>query len=123
MNLAEVRQDIGDLLAGANANVYFFPPEVPMLPAIIIVPANEYIKPVNIGSNRFMVRFRITFAVAATNNQASLNTIEELIFHAYDSLPIGYKLLETSQPQIVQLGQTELLSCDLLIETILQIEE
>lgn len=120
MNLADIRQDIADLLSGADANLYFYPPEVPLLPAIILVPADPYIQPITIGTNRFKVRFKITFAVAMTNNQASLNKIEELVFYAYDNLPVGYSVLETSNPQPVALGQTDLLSCDLLIETIIE---
>lgn len=120
MNLAEIRQDIADLLAGASANIYATPPTVPMLPAIIIVPADPYIQPITLGQNRFKVRFKITFAVAMTDNASSLNTIEDLAFYAYDNLPIGYSVLDTTNPQPTSLGQTDVLSCDLTIETIIQ---
>lgn len=122
MNLADVRQEVADLLDGVSANVYFFPPEVPMLPAIIIVPADDYITPITLGTNRYKVRFKLTFAVAMTNNQASLNTIEDLIFYAYEALPVSFMVGAVTNPQPVNLGQTDLLSCDLIIETMIETE-
>lgn len=122
MNLAEVRQDLADLLSGANAAVYINPPEVPIVPAIIIVPGEPYIEPVLIGTGRYKITFKLTFAVAMTNNQAALNNIEELIFYAYGVLPIGYIVKETSAPSPVNLGNTDLLTSDITIETIIQAE-
>lgn len=120
MNLQDVRQEVADLLAATNANVYLFPPAVPMLPAVIVVPADPYVAPITLGSNRFKIRFKLTFAVAMTDNQASLNMIEELIFSAYEYLPVSFMVAETTNPQPVNLGQTDLLSCDLIIETIIE---
>lgn len=122
MNLSEIRQEVADLLDGITANVYFFPPEVPMLPAVIIVPADDYVTPVTLGSKRYKVRFKLTFAVAMTNNQASLNTIEDLVFYAYDKLPVSFMVGATTNPQPINLGQTDLLSCDLVIETMIETE-
>lgn len=120
MNLADIREDIAQLLAGANANVYFYPPEVPMLPAIIIVPADPYCQPIALGSSRFKIKYNITFAVAATNNQAALNTVEELMFYSYENLPVGYTLLNTTAPRPLSLGQTEVIAAELEIETVIQ---
>lgn len=120
MNLSELREDLADLLAGLNANVYFFPPEVPILPAAIVIPDVPYITPLSISANKYRVKFRLTFAVAMTNNQAALNTIEELTFAAYAALPVGYIVGETSDPRPTALGQSDVLSCEMIVEVITQ---
>lgn len=122
MNLAVVREDLGNLLGNLNANVYYFPPEIVMTPATIILPDNPYVTPLSIGTNKYRIKFRLTFAVAMTSNQAALNALEDLVFAAYDALPVGYILGEVSDPRPVNLGQADLLSCEMLVEVITQIE-
>lgn len=123
MNLAEIREDLATLLSGLNANVYFFPPEVVMTPAAIVLPDTPYIEPLSIGANKYRIKFRLTFAVAMTSNQAALNAIEDLVFAAYNALPVGYILGEVSDPRPVNLGQSDLLSAEMMVEVITQIEE
>jgi len=116
-----VREDLADLLAGLNANVYFYPPEVVMTPAVIVVPDVPYISPININRGTFRVKYRLTFAVAMTNNQAALNTIEDLVLDAYSALPVGYIVGETSEPRPTNLGQSDLLACDVVVEVVTEI--
>lgn len=122
MSLVTVREDLANLLSGMNANVYFFPPEVVMTPAAIVIPDTPYITPLSIGTGKYRVKFRLTFAVAMTSNQAALNTLEDLIFAAYDALPVGYILGEVSDPRPVNLGQADLLAAEMLVEVITQID-
>jgi hypothetical protein len=121
MNLATVREDLADLLANLSANVYFFPPEVVMTPAVVIVPDSPYIQPVAIGRSKYRARFRLTFAVAMTNNQASLNTIEELIFDAYDALPVGYTVFDVTDVRPTNLGQSDLLTAEMVVEVMTEL--
>lgn len=122
MSLATVREDLAGLLSGLNANVYFFPPEVVMTPAVIVIPDTSYITPLSIGTGKYRVKFRLTFAVAMTSNQAALNTLEDLIFAAFDALPVGYILGEVSDPRPVNLGQSDLLAAEMMVEVITQID-
>lgn len=121
MNLSGIREDITDLLSGVDANVYFFPPEIVMTPACILIPDSDYITPMAIGANKFRIKFRLTFAVKMTSNQAALNALEDLIFEAYNSLAVGYILGEVSDPRPVNLGQSDLLAAEMRVEVITQI--
>lgn len=120
-SLVDVRQDLADLLGGLSANVYFYPPEVVLCPAIIVIPDVPYITPVSIGAGKYRVKFRLTFAVAMTNNQAALGTLENLIIEAYETLPVGYIVGETSEPRPATLGQSDLLTAEIIIEVITQL--
>jgi hypothetical protein len=121
MNLANVRQDLADLLANLSANVYFFPPEVVMAPAVVIVPDSPYVQPVAISRSKYRARFRLTFAVAMTNNQAALNTLEELIFATYNALPVGYTVFDTTDVRPTNLGQSDLLTAEMVVEVVTEI--
>lgn len=121
MNLATVREDLADLLAGLSANVYYFPPEVVLAPAIVIVPDSPYLQPVAIGRSKYRARFRLTFAVAMTNNQAALNTLEELIFDTYAALPVGYTVFDTTDVRPTNLGQSDLLTAEMVVEVLTEI--
>ena len=121
MNLATVREDLADLLASLSANVYFFPPEVVLAPAVVIVPDSPYIQPIAIGRSKYRARFRLTFAVAMTNNQAALNTLEELIFDTYAALPVGYTVFDTTDVRPTNLGQSDLLTAEMIVEVITEI--
>lgn len=121
MNLATVREDLADLLAGLSANVYYFPPEVVMSPAVVIVPDSPYIQPLAISRTKYKARFRLTFAVAMTNNQAALNTLEELIFATYEALPVGYTVFDTTDVRPTNLGQSDLLTAEMVVEVVTEI--
>jgi hypothetical protein len=121
MNLATVREDLADLLAGLSANVYYFPPEVVMSPAVVIVPDSPYVQPLAISRSKYRARFRLTFAVAMTNNQAALNTLENLIFAAYAALPIGYTVFDTTDVRPTNLGQSDLLTAEMVVEVVTEI--
>lgn len=120
-DLATVREDLADLLSGLSANVYFFPPEVVMAPAVVIVPDSPYIQPVAIARSKYRARFRLTFAVAMTNNQAALNTLEGLIFDAYAALPVGYTVFDTTDVRPTNLGQSDLLTAEMVVEVLTEI--
>lgn len=120
-DLTTVREDLADLLAGLSANVYFFPPEVVLAPAIVIVPDSPYIVPVAIGRSKYRARFRLTFAVAMTNNQAALNTLEGLIFDTYAALPVGYTVFDTTDVRPTNLGQSDLLTAEMIVEVLTEI--
>lgn len=121
MNLATVREDLADLLAGLSANVYFFPPEVVLAPAVVIVPDSPYIQPVAISRSKYRARFRLTFAVAMTNNQAALNMLEEMIFDTYAALPVGYTVFDTTDVRPTNLGQSDLLTAEMVVEVLTEI--
>lgn len=118
MNLAALRQEIADYLETATANVYWYVPEVVMPPAVILVPAEPYVEQIVISRNRYRVTFDVTFAVAMQDNQAALNNLETLIFDALAATPTGWEIGTVSRPQVVNLGQADLLSANLQIKVI-----
>ena len=109
MNLSATRQSITDALAGIGANLYWYVPETIMAPAVVIVPNADYIEPI-----------RVTFFVGMRSNQGALDNLETLAFAALDALPAGITVGNVSQPQPVNLGQSDLLSADLTIEVTTQ---
>lgn len=121
MNLVELRQEIADSLSGLTANIFFFPPATIIPPAIIVIPdSGTYIEPVSIGAGKYRVSFRVTIATALRDNQSALENIETLIFGVYSSLPNGFVALEASSPSIANIGQSELLTSEIVIEKIIQ---
>jgi len=92
-----------------------------MAPAIVIVPDSPYVVPVAIGRSKYRARFRLTFAVAMTNNQAALNTLESLIFDVYDALPVGYTVFDTTDVRPTNLGQSDLLTAEMVVEVMTEL--
>jgi hypothetical protein len=119
MNLTELRQEIADSLNSLVANVYFYPPATIITPAVIVVPdSGIYIEPISIGAGKYRVRYRLTIAVQIRDNQSALENIETLIFGVYESLPSGYVVLDATSPNIVNLGQSDLLTSEIAVEKI-----
>lgn len=116
MNLEQVRQNITDVLETTDANVYWYVPEVVMPPAIVLVPADPYLEIMT--PNRFWAGFVVSFVVGIQDNQAALNNLEALIQNALEVIPSGWQIGTVSRPQILNLGQAELLSADLEIKVI-----
>lgn len=122
MNLSTLRQDIADTLSGLSANVYAYVPKAISAPAVVVFPDTNYVEPLSIGSGKYRVRFRVTFAVNMSDNQAALDNLETLLFDAYAALPNHWQAGTASNPQPVNLGQADLLACDLTLTVITESE-
>jgi hypothetical protein len=56
-----------------------------------------------------------------TNNQAALNTLESLIFDAYSALPVGYTVFDTTDVRPTNLGQSDLLTAEMVVEVMTEL--
>lgn len=119
MNLSSLRDEIADTLAGLSANVYSYVPKAIIAPAVVVFPDTQFIQPLSIGSGKYQVRFRLTFAVNMSDNQAALDNLETLVFAAYAALPNHWQAGTTTNPTPVNLGQADLLACDLTLTVII----
>lgn len=121
MNLASLRSELATALAPISATVYAFPPKALPTPSVSVVPGSPYITPVNLGTNKFRAKFQVTAAVATMDNEAALDNLETLIFGIYSNLPTGWVVSETTQPNLIDLGQSIVLTADVNVEKITQL--
>ena len=115
MSFSNLRQSITENFQSITANVYWYPPEVVLPPAIVLVPDNPYISISPIKRGAYRVSYRVTCVVAMLDNQSALANLEDLLTGALNSLPAGYQVGEVSEPQIINLGQADLLSAEFTI--------
>ena len=115
MSFAALRQNITENFQNITANVYWFPPEVVLPPAIVLVPNDPYIEISPIKRGAYRVSYRVTCVVGLVDNQAALAGLEDLVTSALNSLPAGYVVGEVSAPNVVNLGQADLLSSEFTI--------
>lgn len=101
MSLTETRQELGDLLAATDYNVYNAPVEVMIPPYVVLVPGSPYVSLKTTGK-RLNAKFSVTLAVKSNDNQGSLIALEEMIETVVDSIPAGIAVGEFSQPRYVQ---------------------
>jgi hypothetical protein len=119
MSIADARRTLADAFDQVAANVYAYPPQVVVPPAVVIVPDEPYLELVSIGSNvRIRSRHRLTVAVQAIDNQATLELLENLCVAVYANLPTGVTAGEFSRPQTQQVGPSDLLVSDVTVEVI-----
>lgn len=117
-NLIAQRNALASALAAAGRVVLAYPAENITAPALVLVPGQPYIEPEVIGPSggRLKVRFEITAIVGAADNQAALANMEKLMLDTLVALPIGVALTSWSQPQITQVGNSDMLTSQLSVE-------
>lgn len=116
MNLSETRAALAEALAPVSAVIYPYPPAVVLAPSVTVVPAEPYIEPMALGTSRYRARFQVTAAVNMNDNQAALDNLETLLFAIYAALPSGWTIGDSAKPSVLDLGQSKLLSSDLVVE-------
>lgn len=119
-NFAQLRTDLADALSAAGRVVYSFPKENITPPALVIVPASPYVRPVSIGglNNRINVRFDVTAVVATSDNQAAIANLETLMLAVFDSLPAGASVDAWTQPNVTTIGANEMLTSQITVELV-----
>lgn len=119
-NFATLRTDLAEALEAAGRVVYSFPREQITPPALVLVPSSPYVVPVGIGglNNRINLRFDLTAIVGAADNQAALANLETLILAVFDSLPSGVSVDQWTQPNVITIGSSEMLTSQITIELV-----
>jgi hypothetical protein len=83
-------------------------------PAVVIVPGSPYVKIIN--SVTTTANFSLALMVVNNDNQAALVNLEKMIETVYSKLPDWVSVLDFTQPTNVEVGSTEYLTSDLVIE-------
>jgi hypothetical protein len=113
-DITTARAAIGTALEATGYIVYSYPAENMSTPCIVLVPGSPYIVINSIGSNpRLSGTFDVTLCVAANDNQAALVNLETMISTVLANLPGGIAVGDFSQPKIVQVGPSDLLTTDI----------
>lgn len=115
--VAQLRAELTLAFAGSGVGVFSYPPSTVTPPAIVLVPDEPYVEPIGLGpGTNLRVRYRVTVAVAAIDNPASLDKLETLVTAIYTLAPKGVVVGLTSRPALTQVGPTELLTCEIDLE-------
>lgn len=122
-NLVTQRNTLATALAAAGRVTLAYPAENIIAPALVLVPGQPYIEAQTIGAStqRLNVRYDVTAIVNAVDNQAALANIETLMIDTLLALPVGVALGTWSQPQITQVGNTDMLTSQITIELVTNI--
>lgn len=110
-DLSSLRSDIMQSLASLPANLYDHTPEVPMLPAIVLLPGDPYIELKAFAPGFYQANFEVRIAVNSIDNAAGLVALEELALGVFEGLPGYVKPVEVSQPNPLTLGMAEVIAC------------
>lgn len=115
MSFAATRESITDLFAGVTANVYWWVPEVVMAPAVVLVPDDPYVEILPIKRNAYRLSFRVSCLVSMMDNKSALANLEDLVTDCLAALPAGYVVGSVSAPNVINLGQADLLASEFSI--------
>ncbi len=118
MSFASLRDTFTDAFAAIGANVYDYTPPVVSVPAVFIFPGDPYVTPELIGTGRVTLRFQLTAAVAANDNQGALGNLEDLLIDLIAAMPQGVRMQPASAPAMTQVGPTNLLVSEMTVELV-----
>lgn len=115
--ITTARQALKTSLESAGYIVYAYPAENMTTPCIILVPSSPYIEVKSIGTSpRLNGSFDVTLCVAMNDNQAALNNLETMIESVLTHLPNGVGVGDFSKPAVLQVGPSDLLTTDIVID-------
>lgn len=115
--ISDARNDLKTALAGTGYVIYPYPAENMTPPCIVFVPASPYVEIKSIGANpRLNGSFLVTLCVAMNDNQAALTNLESMMTTLLANLPQGVGIGDFSQPKTMQVGPTDLLTTDVVVD-------
>lgn len=111
------RESVATALAGIQANVYPFPPEMVSTPAVVLVVDEPMAEPLAIGSRlRFAANYKLMVCVAPMSNLGSLEAVEELVIDVLSALPVNVLVGPVTAPNVTQVGQSDLVVVEIPIQ-------
>jgi hypothetical protein len=111
------RESVADALAGVQANVYEYPPEMVSSPAVVLVVDEPMAEPLVIGSRlRFAANYKLMVCVAPMTNLGSLEAVEALVIEVLAALPVNVLVGPVTAPNVTQVGQSDLVVCEIPIQ-------
>lgn len=122
MNLSDVRSALVDAFEDLSANRYAYVPGTVPPPAITVQPGSPYIEPIVLGKS-VKVNLLVTATVAALDNEASLNQLEDLMLGIWSAMPAGYKAGVWTTPGYTQMQNGQLLGSQMTVEVAVSTEE
>ena len=118
VTLATTRTAIAAAIQGAVYKAHAYPPPTVIPPAVVIVPDQPYLILETIGNpgTRVAARFELIVCVAALDNQAQLDNIEQIAIQVLQVLPPGTAVGDIERPTVEQVGPSSLLTLRIPIE-------
>jgi hypothetical protein len=118
VTLATTRTAIATAIGGAGYKAHAYPPPTVIPPAVVIVPDQPYLILETIGNpgTRVAARFELIVCVAALDNQAQLDNIEQIAIRVLQVLPAGTVVGDIERPTVEQVGPSSLLTLRIPIE-------
>jgi hypothetical protein len=116
--LATTRTAIANAIAGIGYRAHAYAPPAVIPPAVVIVPDQPYLRLETIGNpgTRVVARFELIVCVAALDNQAQLDHLEQITIDVLQVLPKGTVVGDIERPTIEQVGPSSLLTLRIPIE-------
>ena len=118
VTLATTRTAIAAAIQGAGYKAHAYPPPTVIPPAVVIVPDQPYLILETIGNpgTRVAARCELIVCVAALDNQAQLDNIEQIAIQVLQVLPPGTAVGDIERPTVEQVGPSSLLTLRIPIE-------
>jgi hypothetical protein len=116
--LATTRTAIATAIAGLGYRAHAYAPPTVIPPAVVVVPDQPYLVLETIGNpgTRVVARFELIVCVAALDNQAQLDHLEQITIDVLQVLPAGTVVGDIERPTIEQVGPSSLLTLRIPIE-------
>jgi len=116
--LASIRAAFATAIQQAGYKAYAQPLATVIPPGVVIVPDQPYLVLETIGNpgTRVVARFELIVCVAALDNQAQLDHLEQITIDVLQVLPQGTSVGDIERPTIEQVGPSSLLTLRIPIE-------
>jgi hypothetical protein len=117
--VANVRDDLATALAVTGRNIYAYPPPVVIPPGVVIVPSDPYVELITIGNGgtRAKINFELIMCVAALDNQAQLDNVEQMTIEILQAVPVGFVIDPIRRPALEEVGPSNLLTIRVPVAT------
>lgn len=119
----EIREYLAEALADdTQYKMFNFPPATLLPNSVVLAPASPWIEPFG-PSKTVMVHWTVSIYANAADNLNDLVTLENMVTTVIANIPGGVAFSEVSQPQVIELTNTMLTTCDITLSVAVNIED
>jgi hypothetical protein len=123
LGFTDIREYLAEALADdAQYQTFAWPPATPIANSIAFEPASPWVEPLTIGKG-VMVNWTVKIYANAVDNRNDLVTLENMVTTVISNIPAGTAFSEVSQPQVIDLTNNMLTTCDITLSVAVNIED
>jgi len=123
LGFTDIREYLTEALADdAQYQTFAWPPATPIANSIAFEPASPWVEPLTIGKG-VMVNWTVKIYANAVDNRNDLVTLENMVTTVISNIPAGTAFSEVSQPQVIDLTNNMLTTCDITLSVAVNIED